>query len=95
MTGEPVRVRGRYETVIQAYSDPYAPPDEPVLRVAVIGDRVLLDICQYDEEPQKVTLTELKTIDVPLMDLLRAIWPGSWHTAYLKAAADNEPKVTP
>jgi hypothetical protein len=42
----------------------YAPPEQVVLRVDVVGDRIFLDICEYDETNKEATLKTVASIAV-------------------------------
>lgn len=69
--------------LINDYEEKYAPPDSNVLRVAVSGDTVFLEIGRYEETFHTANFTrsdnEDNSIAVPLNQLLSSLqtaWGG-------------------
>lgn len=63
-------------TVIRQMDEKYAPPDQPVLMVAVIGNITYLEIATLEENHKTSTLTKIQTVVVPTPELIRALWSG-------------------
>ncbi len=61
------------ETVIEQHEESYAPPEQEVLRVSLVGDVVFLTIAKWDETRTTRTLTDVASVAVPHCDLMNAI----------------------
>lgn len=59
--------------VIQQSDDEYAPPEQNVLEVAVIGADVFLTIQKHEETRTSVTYTQVAQVAVPWQDLVRSV----------------------
>lgn len=66
--------RGLYEVVLQDVDERYAPPEQPVLRIAMIGDKTVLEIGRVTEESLTTSTFEtLQLITVDTHSLLQAV----------------------
>lgn len=57
-------------TVIESYEEKYAPPEENVLLVSVVGDQAFLEIGHHEEGSDHHTFKTRSAISVPVSDLM-------------------------
>ncbi len=63
-------------TVVRQVDEKYAPPDQPVLMVSVIGNVAYLEVATLTEDHKTSTLTKIQTVVVPVRELGRALAAG-------------------
>lgn len=62
--------------VLTDVDEKYAPPEQNVLRVAVVGDQVFLSVSKLDENHTESNLVTIAEIAVDIFDLSDAIMSG-------------------
>lgn len=77
------------KTTIWAHDERYAPPEQAVLQVGLVGDVVYLAIGKYSETSEGNSFTVIEQVAVPVCDLLNAVNSAAVSNLRRAAAKDG------